>query len=239
MISVIVPIYNVAPYLAQCLDSLQRQTYSDMQVVLVNDGSTDDSPAIAHRYVQQDKRFILVNQANGGLSAARNTGLEHAKGEYVTFVDSDDYIDDDYLATLIRHAEGYDVVQSGFRRVNDQGNILREVKPHPTYRLNSACFRLYRRTFLTENSLAFEVGQFYEDVLFSAKMWLSHPRINTIDYCGYNYRVNSSSITSLRHDTRYLFNCLRQMQHEATTLHDRWILCYTRLRLRAHFILNR
>ena len=75
MISVIVPIYNVAPYLAQCLDSVQRQTYSDMQVIMVNDGSTDDSPDIAQQYVQQDKRFTLVNQANGGLSAARNTGL--------------------------------------------------------------------------------------------------------------------------------------------------------------------
>lgn len=239
MISVIVPIYNVAPYLAQCLDSVQRQTYSDMQVIMVNDGSTDDSPDIAQQYVQQDKRFTLINQANGGLSAARNTGLAHANGEYVTFIDSDDYIDDDYLATLICHAEGYDVVQNGFRRVNNQGNVLREVMPHPTYRLNSAWSRLYRRSFLTENNLAFEVGQYYEDVLFSAKMWLSHPHIITIDYCGYNYRVNSSSITSKRHDTRYVFSYLRRMHHEATTLHDRWILCYTSLRLRAHFILNR
>lgn len=239
MISVIVPIYNVAPYLAKCLDSVRQQTYSDLQVILVDDGSTDDSPAIAQQYAEMDKRFILISQPNSGLSAARNAGLSLAQGEYVTFVDSDDYIDQDYLTTLLRQAEDYDIVQSGFRRVDDKGRILRCVYPHPAYRLTSACFRLYKRTLLVEHELSFEVGQYYEDVLFSIRVWLAHPRINTIDYSGYNYRVNSSSITSRRHDTRYVFDYLHKTMKDTTTLRDRWIVLYTLLRLRAHFILNR
>lgn len=87
--------------------------------------------------------------------------------------------------------------------------------------------------------MAFATGQYYEDVLFSIDLWLTHPKTCTIDYTGYNYRVNDTSITSRRHDTTYVFNYLRRKQKETTALRDRWIVWYTRLRLRAHFILNR
>ena len=92
LISVIVPIYNVAPYVRECLDSVINQTYKNLQIILVNDGSTDESESIAREYLS-DERIELVCTKNGGLSRARNTGLEKAIGEYIYFIDSDDYID--------------------------------------------------------------------------------------------------------------------------------------------------
>ena len=103
LISVIVPVYNVEEYLEECLNSIQHQTYTDIEVILVNDGSTDASKEICERYCQQDPRFHLINQANKGLSGARNRGMTESKGEFITFVDSDDVIKDDMLEQLLRH----------------------------------------------------------------------------------------------------------------------------------------
>src|SRR5689334_20068273 len=91
-LSVVVPFYNVADYIADCLDSLERQTFDDLEVVLVDDGSTDDSRAIAEEFCARDPRFRIVTQENQGLGPARNTGVKHAEGEYITFVDSDDLV---------------------------------------------------------------------------------------------------------------------------------------------------
>ncbi|MBR6961544.1 glycosyltransferase family 2 protein [Candidatus Saccharibacteria bacterium] len=102
LISIIVPIYNVAEYLPRCLDSILTQTYSKFEVLLVNDGSTDDSKTICGEYVKKDRRFILINKKNGGVSSARNAGLEKSSGEYITFIDPDDYADEDYLETLLK-----------------------------------------------------------------------------------------------------------------------------------------
>ena len=102
MISVIVPVYNVEKYLEECLDSIQDQTYSDIEVILVNDGSTDSSKEICKKYCKQDSRFLLINQENQGLSAARNKGVEISTGEYIVFVDSDDIIKTNYLEKLMQ-----------------------------------------------------------------------------------------------------------------------------------------
>lgn len=115
MISVIVPVYNVETYLEECLDSIQNQTYTDLEVILVNDGSTDGSKAICERYCQTDKRFRLINQSNQGQSVARNTGVTASRGEFIAFVDSDDMILANYLETLMQHmGEDVDIVESQF-----------------------------------------------------------------------------------------------------------------------------
>jgi len=115
-ISVIVPIYNVADYLSSCLESLEQQTYKNLQIILINDGSPDHSPEIAQSFVDKDKRFQLIHQENEGLSAARNTGLVHVKGEYVFFLDSDDFLKSDALEQLLTAAIDLsaDLVQGNF-----------------------------------------------------------------------------------------------------------------------------
>lgn len=102
MISIIVPIYNVEQYILRCLKSISEQTYRNIEVILVNDGSTDNSGLIAETYARNDKRFIYISKENGGLSSARNEGIKHAKGEYIYFLDSDDWIKKDYLELMIK-----------------------------------------------------------------------------------------------------------------------------------------
>jgi glycosyltransferase involved in cell wall biosynthesis len=107
-LSIIVPIYNVAPYLPRCLDSILRQTYSDFELLLVNDGSTDHSGKIADQYAKKNQRVSVIHQNNRGVSAARNAALKIAKGNYIGFVDPDDYIEEDMFQQLIQYLEYYD-----------------------------------------------------------------------------------------------------------------------------------
>ena len=101
LISVIVPVYNVAAYLPRCLDSICKQTYPHLEVIVVDDGSTDNSLEICQQYAKQDKRFTVICQKNGGLSAARNTGMDNMHGEFFTFIDSDDWVSPDYCQVLL------------------------------------------------------------------------------------------------------------------------------------------
>lgn len=105
MINIIVPVYNTATYLPQCLDSLVNQTYRDIEIICVNDGSTDNSPDILKAYAERDSRILVIHQENLGLSGARNKGLESARGEWVMFVDSDDWIGTDCCKTLLSHTD--------------------------------------------------------------------------------------------------------------------------------------
>ena len=112
MISVIVPVYNVEEYLEECLDSIQCQTYSNIEVILVNDGSTDHSQEICERYCKQDPRFRLINQENQGQSVARNNGVAASTGELITFVDSDDVVSAKYLGNLYAYmTEEIDLIE--------------------------------------------------------------------------------------------------------------------------------
>ena len=108
LVSVIVPIYNVAPYLRECLDSVVNQTYENLQIILVNDGSTDESGSIAREYLS-DVRVELIYTRNGGLSKARNLGMSEARGSYIYFIDSDDYIELNYIEEMVRVAQEHDV----------------------------------------------------------------------------------------------------------------------------------
>ena len=107
-ISIIIPVYNVQDYLTSCIESIIKQDYKDYEAIFINDGSTDDSLEILKQYVKTDKRFKLISQKNSGLSSARNTGINQAKGKYITFIDSDDWISKNYVGALVYNAEKYD-----------------------------------------------------------------------------------------------------------------------------------
>ena len=126
MISVIVPVYNVEKYLRQCLDSVLAQTYRELEIILVDDGSTDGSGAICDEYATRDSRIKVVHQQNGGLSSARNAGLDLATGEYVAFVDSDDYIHETMLELLYQALveNNADTVICNFERVDEKGDVI-------------------------------------------------------------------------------------------------------------------
>lgn len=124
LISVIVPIYNVENYLRMCLDSIQNQTYKNFECLLINDGSPDNSAEICREYVAKDSRFRYFEKENGGVSSARNLGIERSEGVYITFVDSDDWVEPDYLEVLysIIVQEKADISVSTYKQFNTKEN---------------------------------------------------------------------------------------------------------------------
>ncbi len=238
LISVIVPIYNVEPYLEACLLSIQTQTYAHLEVILIDDGSTDKSAQIAQRFVAVDSRFQLIQQDNAGQSAARNRGIERAKGEYISFIDADDYIALDFYESLLKVISNKDIVQIGYTKTTPQGIPFKTAYPLHRYQLTSAAMRLYRTAFIQKYALRFEEGKIYEDVLFSLDVWRHNPSIGFLHYAGYYYRTNLTSTTSKRHNTRPLFHAIG-LRTKNATLGQRLLIYYTMLRLRVHFLLNR
>ena len=210
MISVIIPVYNVEDYLEECLDSIQCQTYKNLEIILVNDGSTDHSQEICERYCKQDPRFRLINQANKGLSGARNRGMTESKGKFITFVDSDDVLKDDMLEQLLKHmtTEEVDIVECWYTndkkeieipspenvKIIFQGNAqeaLVSLCKDNIVRLNAVA-KLFRRQAIV--NFPFLEGLFYEDVYGGMGILKQIHKMVKIDYTGYYYRVRRGSI---------------------------------------------
>lgn len=127
MVSIIVPIFNTCKYLNRCVDSLIKQNYSDIECILVDDGSIDGSSELSDEYASQDSRIKVIHQTNKGLSAARNAGLEVATGDYIAFVDSDDFVSEDYIEKLVKRAnrENADIVMCNYKFVDDNGSDIK------------------------------------------------------------------------------------------------------------------
>ena len=236
-ISVIVPIFNAGAYLAKCIESLIHQPYTALQIILVNDGSKDDSLAIAQQYAAQDSRIEVYTQTNRGQSVARNLGLQYAKGEYISFVDADDYVDNDFYTVLMQHIGDLDCVQIGYKRVSAQGKVLLEKLPKHFYQFTSPCMRLYRRELFTKHDLRFTSGMIYEDVVFSLDFWGTKPSYRILSYTGYNYLANTSSTTAMRNlvAKELLFATLKEKKQLSKSLIHKLLVIYTVLRLKFHF----
>jgi len=206
-ISVIVPIYKTERTLEMCLDSLVAQTMYDFEVILVNDGSPDKCEDICKSYVEHDGRFRYLYKENGGLSDARNKGLELACGEYVMFLDSDDALSKCALACLLNIADNTeaDIVSFKYTMQRDQLNenesaggetenlICENVLYHYFFDDVSACTRMYKAELLKD--IRFVVGQISEDVLFTFKCYQKAKRIYKTDYRLYFYNQFGESIT--------------------------------------------
>lgn len=138
LISIIVPVYNVEPFISECINSILIQSYKNFELILVNDGSTDNSPTICEQYASKDKRIKVIHKANGGLSDARNWGLKFSSGEYVVFLDSDDYWNDcDALFSLYSLLNKYSEVDVVFfRRFTFEENISQHIRYFPQFNLN-------------------------------------------------------------------------------------------------------
>ena len=236
MISIIVPIYNAEAYLPACIESVQAQTVSDWQLLLVDDGSTDGSLGIAQAYAAKDKRIVVLQAVHGGQSAARNKGLEQAKGEYIAFLDADDALECDWCSTHLAAIEGVGYVQSGYRRIQPSA-VSRPQLPWNRWQFTSPCMRLYRRE--TIEGMRFEEGHIYEDVLFSVDLWLGKASCRMIRYAGYRYTWNPASTTSRPHPEaqKEVFRLLREKNRKAS-LWGKLIIGYTIIRLYIHFLIQ-
>lgn len=205
-ISVIVPIYNVEKYLVKCIESIINQDYKNLEIILIDDGSIDSSGTIVDKYKRQDKRIIAIHQSNKGLSNTRNVGIKKATGDYISFIDGDDYLDRDYYSTLINHIKNQDMIVFGYKQVNYEGKCLSENKlkhaDFSKFRFVSACTKMYKRSFLVDNNILFYNVKPAEDAIFMSKCYSKTNKIEVIDYIGYNYVVNLSSITHTKENKK-------------------------------------
>ena len=218
-VSVIVPVYKVELYLRDCIDSILGQTYRNLQLILVDDGSPDNCGAICDEYALRDNRVLVLHKENGGVSSARNVGLDHADGTYITFCDSDDGYERDWIAQMVDAMEAYhpDVVVGGFTYMAEDGT-LGSPYPHETgqWRTESEmekikyCFtmamqqchggeiwdRLFRRDIVMDNQIRFceTCGNYAEDLGFVLSYSMYANSVAGIESCGYRYRVRSGSM---------------------------------------------
>lgn len=211
IISVIVPVYKVERYIRRCIDSILTQTYTNLEIILVDDGSPDDCGRICDEYAVKDKRVKVIHQENGGLSAARNAGLDIATGDYIGFVDSDDYIAPDMYEKLISiiRDNSANVAMCSYSFVDEYGNIICVPSPivnsciSPTEAINNLysefyCYyvtvwnRLYESSIFS--SIRFDVGKTVEDAFIAHKIYLSCDKIVMIDEPLYYYVQRSGSI---------------------------------------------
>lgn len=226
-ISIVIPIYNVEKYLSRCLDSVLNQSYdSDYEVICVDDGSTDGSSAILKEYADINEKIKIIRQENRGLSGTRNTGLRAARGQYVWFVDSDDWVSDRALSILHDNANGQDILCFNACMFDDNKNVFIDnsssnntqnefsmngweyynyfvLKPE---KIHFVCVwqRLYRREFLLENSLFFEEGIYHEDNLFTPIVCYYAASVKVIPDILYIYRIRQGSITQSINSKRIL-----------------------------------
>lgn len=211
-ISIIIPMYNAADYLRRCLDSLLAQTFGDFEALLINDGSTDQTAAIAKEYTTADSRFRLVNQPNGGVAAARNTGLLQAKGEFIAFVDSDDFVAPQFLLTLYNAicSENADVACCNFNRFFPKSgrklphfitkqpgtysspSIVKGLL-HDTAIQSYLWNKLWRRSLFTDNGITFPCRCF-EDTQVAFRLVFHATRIVILPDILYNYTQRGSSL---------------------------------------------
>lgn len=222
-ISVIIPVYNVEKYLLECLDSVINQTYKNLQIILVDDGSTDSSGKICDVYAEKDNRITVVHQKNAGAGAAKNTGLELIDGDYFSIIDSDDYIELDMYEKMVNSLEKYnaDIVQCLFRNVyvNDSFDRKYKIKGNYPKVLTSKSFlkeylydwkyaifanKVFKSSLLKE--IRFPVGRKIDDEFFTYKLVCNAKKVVNIDNILYNYRMRKTSVMNENDTDRLIYD---------------------------------
>ena len=207
LLSVIIPVYQVEKYIGQCLDSVLAQTYTNLDIILVDDGGTDSSVDICREYGKKDNRIRIISQENGGLSKARNVGVEHAYADLVTFIDSDDFIHPNMFATMIPYLEEYnlDIISCTSTRKNIVikemiGTGKLECYDHRTAVSMglrddnvSAWGKIYKKELLEK--VQFPVGRVFEDLGTLYKIFNECNKVGWLDYQFYHYIKRENSIT--------------------------------------------
>lgn len=218
LVSIIVPVYNVEKYIERCVLSLVNQTYNNLQIILVDDGSHDSCPKICDDFANKDSRISVIHKKNGGLSDARNAGISKAIGDYLLFVDSDDYLEvnavEMFLNTLDVVNEKVDIVVGDIREISIDGGI--SYQTHTNILKNTiysakeyvkksikckqffvpACVNLYRTDFFRINNFKFFNDIYFEDLDLIPRIFLKADKVCYTNYAFYNYEKRENSITT-------------------------------------------
>lgn len=230
-VSIILPVYNVESYLRQCLDSIIMQTLEDIEIICVNDGSTDNSLEILQEYKNKDSRIKIINQENRGQGVARNIALENITGDYIGFVDPDDYISPNMYKTLYETAikHNCDIVEESFYIKNEIRNYLKKrknklnlpknkifnykVKKNYVFSPNLAIWnKLYKTSFIKENDIKFFETKKGEDIIFTIKSRVLASKIVYIDNADYYYRIKKDNVPKSYKNTSPIDELNRQIK---------------------------
>ena len=218
-LSIIVPVYNVEKYLPKCLESLIKQTLKDIEIICVNDGSMDNSLAILKEFASKDSRIRIIDNQHQGVAKTRNTGIEQSTGEYIGFVDSDDYIDLDFfeklynsatksnsdiaIASILKHKNFFNIYNAKYTKeetaitIQDKIKLCEDKKHFFFYAWN----KIYHSGFIKENNIKFSEGQIYEDVMFAIKALYYSNKIISVYGTKYHYIEHENSLTKYKDKT--------------------------------------
>lgn len=213
-VSIIVPIYNAEKTIKRCIDSILNQSYKNFELLLINDGSKDQSLEIIKEY--KDKRIVVIDKKNEGVAKTRNLGIKKATGDYIMFIDNDDYIDSDYVDTYVNEIinSKSDLVIGGYRRVNNKKKILfyksPDNYPWTKYIIMAPWAKIFRKKVITLNHIEFLDYCIGEDVYFILSLLSFNPKVSIISYIGYNWYYNDESISNtvqkgMRKDVNVLY----------------------------------
>lgn len=217
LISVVVPVYKVEEYLNRCVDSIIVQTYKNLEIILVDDGSPDNCGQICDDYAKKDRRIKVIHKENGGLSDARNNGIELSKGKYITFIDSDDYIENNYISVLYKSisSNNTDIAISSHKVVYDNGVVINKateeesvLKPKEVLKRIlyddgidlSAWSKLYKKELFDD--IKYPKGRLFEDAATTYKLIDKSNKISICSFPTYNYIIRNNSITNVRFTTK-------------------------------------
>ncbi|MEG0322376.1 MAG: glycosyltransferase [Raoultibacter sp.] len=236
-VSVIVPVYNTATYLRQCLDSLLAQTLTELEIICVNDGSTDDSLLILEEYRARDSRIKIISKENAGYGHTMNVGFAAARGEYVGILESDDFADRAMYKDLYRFAKRHDldVVKANYYEYSEQGDVKQEPFARFTYKrvfnpaeeqqvltvLPIIWSALYRRQLISDNDIRFNEspGASYQDTSFVFQVWVSAQRAALLPKAYLHYRVDNAA-SSVRSSSKVFAVCDEYATSEAFLRRD-------------------
>ena len=228
-ISIIIPVYNSEKYIKKCIESIIKQTYQNFEIIVINDGSTDGSKAILDNLVKMyPEKIKHIEQSNVGVAKTRNKGIELATGDYIAFIDNDDFIDENYLEVLANNSKNgyYDIVMCGYRRPNENGKIIKVLHTNEyewnKFLITAPWAKIYKKEYLIDNNIFFLNNNIGEDVYFNLQAFLITEKIKSVDYIGYNWFFNTESISNSKQkdfskiNVLYLLdeciNCLKEKE---------------------------
>lgn len=223
VVSIIIPVYNAEKYLCRCIDSVLHAMTNTMEIILIDDGSIDNSSKIIYQYASKYEKIKAVHQLNGGVSKARNTGIEKASGKWIFFLDSDDWVEQNYLLNFINNSETYDLVIQGFsidNLITRKTDIVRfkasqnlknyEVVEMLQYKNNAhngyLWHRLFKRSIIIKNNIRFIEGcNFAEDGVFFLQYMRYVTKTNVLETIGHHYVVHDFSLTNRKYSNEFYF----------------------------------
>lgn len=244
LVSIVIPIFNVEDYLPQCIDSVLNQAFTNFEVILIDDGSTDTSGQLCDNYATKDNRIRVIHTSNNGVSIARNTGIHESKGEWICFVDSDDFVDPDFLSNFYLKGNDSDVVIQGLELYHNQENryinqvrvetkilepedFKQSVENNRLLHIGYPTAKAYRKRLLLESNICFKTNiSFHEDHIFVLEFLRVANRIQLIDSISYKYRVlhSNNSLSRKRHSWKMLNDSADQMLQCLDSMSDRFLL---------------